>query len=112
MTWRGWLLLFVVCTLGLAAMIFVGSNMYWGVTNRNPTGSHYLFQREVPEPWGPRLWLGLEPAALAAFLLAAWSLYRFIIHRRRSHRPGFCRACGYDLRATPGRCPECGTIAV
>jgi len=48
------------------------------------------------------------PFALATAVLPVTRL-GLKLKRRRDARRGLCLCCGYDLCATPGRCPECGT---
>jgi hypothetical protein len=47
--------------------------------------------------------------ALLLGLLPAATLFRLLRRRRRMKR-GLCPLCGYDLRGSPNRCPECGTV--
>jgi hypothetical protein len=48
------------------------------------------------------------PAPLAALPMAILPVV--FIYRRMPRKKGLCQKCGYDMRATPNRCPECGTI--
>jgi hypothetical protein len=62
------------------------------------------------------LTLGVTRVGMPAWALAvgfATAPLITVTRRRRRgwQRRGRCAACGYDLRATPDRCPECGTIA-
>jgi len=52
--------------------------------------------------WFP-LWL---PMLVSAVLPAFWLIG--MVRRRKRVAEGCCSICGYDLRATPDRCPECG----
>jgi hypothetical protein len=43
------------------------------------------------------------PCLVAAAIIVAPAM------KRRRHATGHCRTCGYDLRGSGERCPECGT---
>jgi hypothetical protein len=57
--------------------------------------------------WSFALWL---PDWLLILIFSVLPFHRARVYVRhyREAAGGLCRRCGYDLRATPGRCPECG----
>jgi hypothetical protein len=59
------------------------------------------------ELWAIPLWVLILPLSIPTLL--AWRSREIERHRKRA---GLCPSCGYDLRATTARCPECGTVTV
>ena len=59
---------------------------------------------------GFELYAPVYLAAAVTGILPAW--WARELHRRRQRKrwraSGACTSCGYDLRESPGRCPECG----
>jgi hypothetical protein len=93
--------------------------MWWEITSSqevSPVDGHgfYYDGSKLFDETGsmPVRGLGLQtpywcPAVGSAVLPMAWIALRS--RRRHGLRGGCCPICGYDLRASPERCPECGT---
>ena len=66
---------------------------------------------------GNSWWIAASPVnlmmALAVLPLIAYVRVRRSFRLRgKRMRDDLCTRCGYDLRATPDRCPECGTASI
>src|SRR5436305_5101363 len=69
---------------------------------------------QVDVATGLRFWSALTGLCYGSFAFLLFLVRCFgtgnLVLGRHSRR-GICRQCGYDLRATPDRCPECGAAA-
>ena len=75
--------------------------------------SYAMSQRVPPMSRVIGLWMPHWAVAVVASVVPAWWSWNYAgrLRAQRDVRRGLCPAYGYDLRATPGRCPECGEPA-
>ena len=86
---------------------------WWSVVEVPSQRFGFVYRRDEGQQT-PATVTGMAAPIWAVFLLMglipARNLGMLIAYRRRA-RAGACCSCGYDLRATPERCPECGADA-
>ncbi len=91
---------------------FRATRLHWLLT---PAIIVYVAVELLSRLGAPSEWLPppLRILAVAYLLLALAMTWRFFLEDRRTRRRKLrlCPTCGYDLRATPNRCSECGYIS-
>ncbi len=83
---------------GFHTMSVVWANLWRTVADNNEWWPRFHLEVFILPLWMP---------ALVCMSVLLWSYLP--VHRRRKRKKlGLCVKCGYDLRASEDRCPECG----
>lgn len=93
---------------GVSGEIFRGAGFQWAFYNSPPDSRYRVLESRarfyVTPLWAIALVTGTMPLVVGM----RWRRRRQAAARQLN---GLCFACGYDLRATPDRYPECGASA-
>jgi hypothetical protein len=97
----------MISTRSMAVAASDGS--YWTIPSFGPDGR--LLSLGGPATMGTVIeWWKIQLAVTLVAVAAASLEIRQRRKQWRRRREGLCAFCGYDLRASANRCPECGTV--
>jgi hypothetical protein len=89
------------------------ASVNWYVPGSHPPVAGFFLGRGANQDGRTTMMMVPLPFAVSLMaVLPALAMTRHVRRQRRGHRiaSGCCAACGYDLRASPQRCPECGAV--
>lgn len=88
-----------------------GTERVWTIAGAGFRHQRSSVDRQIGRP-GMEVYVLVLPFEMLAVVFGLWPglfAVRRILRRKR-HVKGLCPECGYDLCATPHRCPECGRV--
>lgn len=113
-----------LCLVAATRYLIIGDQVWHFTTDKNLSGRISIQRnldvtvtRSAAFSWSTNQWrrwqyLGLTVPYWAIIVLSGILPAMWIVLKMREPKieGNFCASCGYDLRATPQRCPECGIV--